>query len=120
MSENRGRMYRIQTYKKVYIRPPVFLKSKSGNEILVGMQNSDIMLALHPSWEDSISFSFFKETKKCASMGSDVHLETTRLCLTQWKEVGQLAKLISVSLETWMNGNLDSIKKLIFASFYHV
>ena len=45
---------------------------------------------------------------------------TNRLVVDSEKKVGQLAELISVTLETCINGNLDSIKNLIFASFYHV
>ena len=69
MSENRDRMYRIRTYKKKCTSNPVFLKSESGNEILVGMHNSDIMPALHPSWEDSVSFSFLRKLKNVPQWG---------------------------------------------------
>ena len=33
------------------------------------MHNSDIMLALYPSWEDSISFSFLRKLKNVPQWG---------------------------------------------------
>ena len=70
------------------------------------MHNSDIMLALHPSWEDSISFSILRKLKNVPQWSRTFIWETIRLCLTLWKKWG-----------SWINGNLDSIKNLIFATF---
>ena len=84
------------------------------------MHNSDIMLALHPSWEDSISFIFLRKLKNVPQWGRTFIWKQPAYVWLSEKKVGQLAELISVILETLMNGNLDSIKKLIFASFYHV